>query len=185
MRANGRVAGKRVPKRSPLPLRERPGECVQVDVKFVRIGRQHACQYTAIDDCTRYRVLRLYPQLNHRSSLDFVHQLRRALPFAIERVQTDNGPAFSRAFKRSVEEAGIAHRYIRYIRPRRPQRSGKVEHCHRIDNEEFWLPHTFPTFAAAAGALHAWEQHYNCNRFSIALKGRTPAKRLADFRAAA
>lgn len=173
---------KRRPRQLKLFERESPGECVQVDVKFVRLGRRHVFQYTALDDCTRYRVLRLYPRLNQRTSLDFLHQLRRALPFPIQRVQTDNGPEFSLAFKLSVEEAGIEHRYIR---PRRPQQNGKVERSHRIDAEEFWSRQRPANYEAAVVALRHWEQSYNCERFSLALKGRTPAERLADFRAAA
>jgi len=177
-----RPVRKRRPRQLHLFERKQPGECVQVDVKFVRIGRRHAFQYTALDDCTRYRVLRLYSRLNQWNSLDFLRQLQQALPFPIQRLQTDNGAEFSLAFKLSVEEAGIEHRYIR---PRRPQQNGKVERSHRIDGEEFWSRHTFLSFTAATAALHTWEHHYNCERFSMALKGRTPAERLGDFRLAA
>jgi len=34
-----------------------PGESVQVDVKFVKIAGRWAFQYTALDDCTRRRLL--------------------------------------------------------------------------------------------------------------------------------
>ena len=52
-----------------------PGESVQIDVKVVT--RQHSkwFQYTAIDDCTRIRVLRLYRHLNQRSSLAFLREV--------------------------------------------------------------------------------------------------------------
>jgi len=173
---------KRRPRQLKLFERERPGECVQVDVKFVRVGRRHVFQYTALDDGTRYRVLRLYPRLNHWNSLDFFQEVRRVLPFPIERLQTDNGPEFPLAFRLSVEETGIEYRYIR---PRRPQQNGKVERSHRIDAEEFWSHNTFSNLTAASLALRTWEEHYNYDRFSIALKGRTPTERLADFRAAA
>lgn len=63
---------KRRPRQLHLFERKQPGECVQVDVKFVRLRRRHVFQYTALDDCTRYRVLRLYPRLNHWNSLDFL-----------------------------------------------------------------------------------------------------------------
>ena len=86
------------------------------------------------------------------------------------------------AFKLTVEEAGTEHRYIR---PRRPQQNGKVERSHRIDNEEFWACHTFGSVSDAEIALHDWERRYNHDRFSMALKGRTPAERLADFAVAA
>jgi transposase InsO family protein len=185
-RALGLAPLQRVRKRRPRQLklfeRERPGECVQVDVKFVRVGRRHVFQYTALDDCTRYRLLRLYPHLNHWNSLEFFQEVRRVLPFPIQRLQTDNGPEFPLAFRLSVEEAGIE---CRYSRPRRPQQNGKVERSHRIDSEEFWSRHTFSTFTTASLALRPWEERYNHDRFSIALKGRTPAERLADFRAAA
>src|SRR5258705_1951734 len=59
---------KRRPRQLKLFERERPGDCVQVDVKFVRVGGHRVLQYTALDDCTRYRVLRLYRRLNHQNS---------------------------------------------------------------------------------------------------------------------
>jgi transposase len=72
---------KRRPKQMRLFAKDQPGDSVQVDVKFVRVNRQRYFQYTALDDCTRFRVLRLYRQLNHRSSLAFFRELREAMPF--------------------------------------------------------------------------------------------------------
>ena len=176
----------RTRKRRPRQLKlfecEQPGDCVQVDVKYVRVRGQRYFQYTALDDCTRYRVLRLYRQLNQVSSVAFLAELRRAFPFPIRKLQSDNGAEFPFAFALSVAEAGIKHRYIR---PRRPQQNGKVERSHRIDAEEFWSRRRPTTFEDAVTALREWEHDYNCQRFSLALKGRTPAERLADFRIAA
>jgi transposase InsO family protein len=177
-----RPVRKRRPKQLKLFERERPGDCVQVDVKFVRVGSRRFFQYTAIDDCSRYRVLRLSPRLDTYSSLKFLAELRRAMPFPIRRLQTDNGPEFPLAFRLSVQEAGIEHRYIR---PRRPQQNGKVERSHRIDHEEFWSRNDFVTVDDAERRLAAWEHHYNGERFSMALRGRTPIERLGDFQIAA
>jgi transposase InsO family protein len=186
VRDHGLPKLQRVAKRRPRQLklfeRDNPGDCVQVDVKFVRAGGRRCFQYTAIDDCTRYRVLRLYRHVNHRNSIDFFRVISREFPFPIRRLQTDNGSEFSLAFKLTCEEAGIKHRYIR---PRRPQQNGKVERSHRIDNEEFWSRHRFESFGDAERALESWEHLYNHDRFSMALKGRTPAERLADFPLAA
>src|SRR5262245_14432358 len=124
-----------------------PGESVQVDVKFVKIAGRWAFQYTALDDCTRFRVLRLYRRLHQHSSLAFLGELTRALPFRIRKLQCDNGREFPLEFVLAVEAAGIRHRYIR---PRRPQQNGKVERSHRIDQEEFWGRHRFDDFNAAA-----------------------------------
>jgi transposase len=82
---------KRRPKQLLLFEKDQPGDSVQVDVKFVRVNRQRYFQYTAIDDCTRFRVLRLYRQLNQHSSLAFFREFRAAMPFPIRKVQSDNG----------------------------------------------------------------------------------------------
>jgi len=78
--------------------KEAPGDSVQVDVKVVKLQRETVFQYTAIDDCTRYRVLRLYPRQNQHASLHFLEELRAHLPFPVRKVQCDNGlPSKSRA----------------------------------------------------------------------------------------
>ena len=170
----------RAPRRRPRQLRlfekDSPGDSVQVDVKFVETRRGRAYQYTAIDDCTRYRVLRLYPRCNQAASISFFRTVRKALPFPIRKVQTDNGTEFSLDFMLTVNDAGIQHRYIR---PRRPQQNGKVERSHRIDQEEFWARHNFASIEDARAALTLWENEYNHERFSMALNGQTPAERLA------
>lgn len=173
---------RRRPRQLKLFEQRRPGDCVQVDVKFVRVGGRRCFQYTALDDCTRYRVLRLYRRLGHWSSMEFFQELRQTFPFPIRKLQCDNGKEFPFAFALSVREAGIEHRYIR---PRRPQQNGKVERSHRIDSEEFWGRSRFRTFAEATTALSEWERVYNHERFSLAIGGRTPAEKLADVLEAA
>jgi transposase InsO family protein len=167
---------KRLPRQMKLFEKAEPGESVQVDVKFVKIAGRWAFQYTALDDCTRFRVLRLYRRLHQSSSLLFLAELCRAFPFRIRKLQCDNGQEFPFAFALAVQALGIRHRYIR---PRRPQQNGKVERSHRIDQEEFWGRHRFDDFDAAAVGLRAWEATYNYQRFSLALQGRTPAEKLA------
>ena len=169
---------KRVPRQMKLFEKAEPGESVQVDVKFVKIAGRWAFQYTALDDCTRYRVLRLYRRLHQHSSLAFLAELRRAFPFRIRKLQCDNGREFLLEFVLAVQAAGIRHRYIR---PRRPQQNGKVERSHRIDQEEFWGRQRFADFDEATTALRGWEHRYNHERFSLALAGRTPAEKLAGL----
>jgi len=108
-----RVKRRRAPRQLTLFEKPNPGDSVQVDVTVVTLAGTKAYQYTACDDCTRYRVLRLYRHLDQRSSLDFLAEVRRRLPFAIRRVQTDHGTEFAFAFVLAVEQAGIRHRYIR------------------------------------------------------------------------
>src|SRR5262249_43322332 len=167
---------KRRPKQMRLFEKDQPGDSVQVDVKFVRVNRQRYFQYTALDDCTRFRVLRLYRHLNHRSSLAFFRELRQAMPFPIRKLQCDNGTEFPLEFALTVRAAGIRHRYIA---PRRPEQHGKVERSHRIDDEEFCHRESFASFDDAAVALEAWERRYNHERFSMAFRGHTPSEILA------
>jgi transposase len=166
---------RRKPKQLKLFEKEAPGDSIQVDVKVIQVKRERVFQYTALDDCTRLRVLRLYRRQNQHSSLHFLEEVRRALPFPIRKLQCDNGSEFPIAFKLAVEAAGIKHRYIK---PRRPQQNGKVERSHRIDGEEFWGRHEFETVAAAELSLAGWERQYNHDRFSMALRGHTPIEKL-------
>jgi transposase InsO family protein len=57
------------------------------------------------------------------------------LPFAVERVQTDNGAEFGASFHWHLLDKGVDHVKIR---PRTPRLNGKVERSHRIDSEEFY-----------------------------------------------
>jgi hypothetical protein len=66
-----------------------PGHRVQLDVKFIDPlagSRRKHYRFTAIDDCTRLRVLRIYPQLNQKSAIQFLdyvlERLTRARPVA-------------------------------------------------------------------------------------------------------
>ena len=49
-----------------------PGERVQMDVCKIRPG---IYQYTALDDCSRYKVLRLYDRASASSTLDFLNHV--------------------------------------------------------------------------------------------------------------
>jgi transposase InsO family protein len=166
---------KRRPRQMTLFEKDAPVDSVQGDVKVVKLTRERIFQYTALDDCTRLRVLRLYPRQNQHSSLHFLREVRAALPFAIRKLQCDNGTEFPLAFKLAVEAAGIRHKYIK---PRRPQQNGKVERSHRVDDEEFWGCHDFATGDEAEEPLRAWERTYNYDRFSLALHGQTPMEKL-------
>jgi transposase InsO family protein len=172
---------RRQPRQMKLFEKEQPGDSVQVDVKVVKVANEKVFQYTALDDCTRMRVLRLYPRQNQHASLHFLREITDALPFGIRKIQCDNGSEFPLAFRLAVEAAGMRHRYIK---PHRPQQNGKVERSHRVDSEEFWDRQTFANRGDAEAALRKWEHRYNHERFSLALNGRTPVEKLAAVRAA-
>ena len=135
-------------------------------------------QFTAIDDCTRLRVLRIYPKLNQKTAIQFVDYVLERLPFRVEVIQTDNGVEFGSSFHWHVLDKGIGHDYIK---PRTPRLNGKVECSHRIDAEEFYQlldgvviddPKVFND------KLKEWEDFYNYHRPHGSLDGQTPYERL-------
>lgn len=113
-----------------------PGLRVQVDVKFIAplpgTRRKHY-QFTAIDDCTRIRVLRVYDRADQRTAIRFVDEVLQKLPFRAEVIQTDTGAEFQSSFHYHLLDRGIGHVYIK---PATPRLNGKVERSHRIDEEE-------------------------------------------------
>ena len=164
----------------------RPGHRLQLDVKFLeRIPgtRRRFYQFTAIDDCTRIRVLTVYDACNQRTAIRFIDEVRRRLPFRIHVVQTDNGAEFQSQFHWHLEGLDIRHVYIR---PRTPHLNGKVERSHRVDDQEFYQLldqdgvtddiHLFNE------KLREWEDYYNYHRPHGALGGQTPYERLVAKR---
>jgi transposase InsO family protein len=164
--------------------KQRPGHHVQVDVKFLapikgadgRLRKHY--QFTAIDDCTRLRVLRIYPRCDMQTAIAFVDYVAERLPFRIDTIQTDNGAEFQTAFHWHVLDKGFGHTYIK---PATPRLNGKVERSHRIDQEEFYrlLDGVLIDDANVLNdKLREWEDYYNYDRPHGGLGGRTPYEKL-------
>jgi transposase InsO family protein len=165
-------------KRYEKPL---PGHRVQLDVKFIAplpgSGRKHY-QFTAINDCTRLRVLRIYPKLNQTTAIQFLDYVLERLPFRVEVIQTDNGAEFQSLFHYHLLDRGIGHDYIK---PRTPRLNGKVERSHRIDAEEFYRlldGVVIDDTQVFNDKLREWENFYNYHRPHGGLDGQTPYERL-------
>jgi transposase InsO family protein len=167
----------------PGPRRRRdirePGRSVQIDVKHLKVGSGRFYQFTAIDEATRYRVLKIYEHNSVKSGIAFIEEVRRRLPMAIQRVQTDHGSEFGSEFTWHLHDLGIPHRRIP---PRTPEANGKVERSHRTDEDEFYRRTSIRTAAQLATKLQAWEHEYNHRRPHLALDGKTPAERLVELR---
>jgi transposase-like protein len=61
-----------------------PGDRVQMDTCKIRPGL-YPC--TAIDDCSRWQVLGLYPRRTAADTLDFLDRVAAGMPFPVQRVQ--------------------------------------------------------------------------------------------------
>jgi Integrase core domain len=134
-------------------------------------------QYTAIDDCTRLRVLRAYPRCNQQTAIQFLDYVLQRLPFRVEVIQTDNGPEFGASFHWHVLDKGAGHVYIK---PRTPRLNGKVERTHRIHAEFYRLLDGVVVDNAKVfnDKLREWEDFYNYHRPHGGLGGQTPYERL-------
>jgi transposase-like protein len=64
------------------------GERIQLDTCKIAPG---IYQYTAVDDCSRWRVLQIYRRRIASNTLNFLDEMVERFPFPIQRIQTDKG----------------------------------------------------------------------------------------------
>lgn len=162
-----RYRGKREPQRYSRPI---PGDRVQIDVTKVKRG---VYQFTAIDDCTRMKVLRLFPNKTSESAVTFLYSVLDDLPFPVQRVQTDCGTEF---FNDQFQEELAAH-FIKYRpnRPGAPHLNGKVERTQKTDKEEFYSTLNLNNSKLdLKKKLAEWQHFYNHRRPHSSLGGKTP-----------
>ncbi len=172
-------------KRYEKPL---PGHRVQIDVKFIaplKGSRKKHYQFTAIDDCTRIRVLRAYDRCNQATAIRFLDEVLARLPFRVETIQTDNGAEFQSGYHYHVLDRGIGHVSIR---PAPPRLNGTIERSHRIDPDEFYKlldGVVIDESGLFSERLREWENFYNFDRPHGGLGGQTPYERLRQKTGAA
>jgi len=72
-----------------------PGHHIQVDVKFLKLENSKGkkvrrFQYTAVDDATRIRALKIYNRHTQENAINFIDHVIERFPFRIHTVRTDN-----------------------------------------------------------------------------------------------
>ena len=161
-------------KRYSRPL---PGDRVQFDVMKIRAK---CYQFTAIDDCTRLRAVRLYASKHAENTVKFLYEVIESFEFPIQRIQTDWGTEF---YNESFQEELMMH-FIKFrpIKPRSPHLNGKVERSQKTDKAEFYnhvnlKDQTLPL----EPLLAAWERFYNYQRPHASLQGKTPYERYREL----
>jgi transposase InsO family protein len=159
-----------------------PGHHIQMDVKFLSLkgfdGRKvRRYQYTAVDDATRIRALKVYPRHNQATAIKFVDYVVRKFPFRIHTIRTDNGHEWQAKFHWHVEDLGIRHEYIK---PGRPNLNGKVERSHLTDDIEFYQLLSYTDDIDLNEKLKQWENFYNYQRPHASHEGKTPYEVLRE-----
>jgi transposase InsO family protein len=169
-------ASRRLRKGKKRYQKEVPGERVQMDVckiapllytelALTRYTRAtQFLHYTAIDDCTRVKVVALvalYPNKKAHSTLAFLEQVIETFPFPIQRLQTDRGEEFmAHAVQQRLMDLHIK---FRPTKPRSPHLNGKVERTQRTDLKEFYSQVDLKARDLPL-QLQQWQDYYNLQR---------------------
>ena len=108
-------------------------------------------QWTAIDECTRYRFVYAFEEHTPENTVKFLKMLLKEFPFRIQAIQTDNGTEFTYKFISDTEISPL-DKMLQMLKiphilipPRTPWHNGKVERSHRNDQRYFYDWETFRT----------------------------------------
>jgi len=166
-------AGHRIHGRRALQRRRVRGGKRTTGWEFV-----HVC----VDDATRLAYVEVLDDEKATTAAAF---LARAVAFyaahgiAVQRVLTDNGPAYrSTIHALACRTLGIAHRRTR---PYRPQTNGKAERFIRTLIAGWNDGAIYSSSRERTGALDAWLYHYNHRRPHGALSHQPPIARLNEL----
>ncbi len=180
--------------------RANPGELIHIDVKkLVRIEkgaghrvtgkrtsqakgagweRVHVC----VDDATRLAYVEVLSDEKGRTAVGF---LKRALAFysahgiTVERVMTDNGPAYL-SIAHAIACRALGVRHIR-TRPYRPRTNGKAERFIRTMLGGWAYGAIYRDSAQRTAALSGWLEFYNWRRPHGSLSHKSPGARLREL----
>ena len=135
---------KRYDKRKFVSKIQKEGKIVQIDTKYIKLGRKTVYQFTAVDLATRYSWRQIYEDKTPSSALSFLKYVLKTSPFKIKAIQTDNGLEYTYRCINS-SKINIFDEYClknklerRYIPVATPRYNGVVERVHGIDEKEFY-----------------------------------------------
>lgn len=153
------------PLKSPLIIRK-PGEGVQMDVKYVYPEGRRKFQFSALDPYTEKYFFLVFDTKHSSNAIATFRAAEAYFGFKILSVQNDNGSEFRGDFHGWLAKQNIPHYFI----PKKsPYWNGKVERVHRtIDDEYYQNPYRVWKTA------YEWLEFYNFERIHLSLDGLTP-----------
>ena len=178
--------------------RDRPGELIHIDIKKLgrfertghritgdrsdrakagRIGWEYL--HLAVDDHSRLAYSEILPDETRTSCLRFLFNVLRFFHrhgVSVERVMTDNGPAFkSHRYRDALRGLGIKHKRTR---PYTPKTNGKVERFVQTSLREWAYAKAYETSEHRKLELPAFLHQYNWHRPHMGIKAQTPISRI-------
>jgi transposase InsO family protein len=189
--------------KAPILRYERaaPGELIHLDIKKLGkingVGHRFAARgpgmhgnkghgwdflHVCVDDASRLAYTEVLPS---EGQLDTTAFLERALAWlgrcgvTVERVMTDNGPAYrSKLFAKALQQAGARH--VR-TRPYTPRTNGKAERFIQTSLREWAYAHPYGSSAERTQAAMNWTNAYNLTRPHAGIAGLTPWQRVNNL----
>jgi transposase InsO family protein len=147
----------------------KPGEGVQMDVKYVYEYNRRRYQFPVFDPFTRLYFFMVFKTKESKNCIESFQGAEQYFGFKIISVQTDNGSEARGCFHRWLERKRIPHYFI----PKKsPWWNGHVERVHRtIDDEYYHNPRrTWKT-------PQEWMSYYNNERIHLSLGNLTPREK--------
>jgi transposase InsO family protein len=174
----GRIQGG-AGKRAGQPRRAQPRRTDAAGTRRGTAGWDYV--HVAVDDHSRLAYAEV---LDDEKAVTAVAFLRRAVAFfaghgiTVERVMTDNGPAYIADLHRlTCTELGLRHLLTR---PYRPRTNGKAERFIQTLVNRWAYGRIYRSSAERSAALGTWLDHYNYTRPHGSLGKRPPASRLTN-----
>lgn len=181
LRKNKKLPVNKHTKRYSLPW---PGDCLQMDIKYVpyKMDGEQYYVFNAIDDCSRWRISRLYRNKGIMEAIRFLKFVHKRAPFKIKKIQLDNDTSFTyrlnpnafdkrHPFESTAEELEIK---LKFIPPGEKELQGKVERLHRTDDDEFFWKAPKHSFSLLQEKLNQWTLEYNYFRHHKTLDWKRP-----------
>jgi transposase InsO family protein len=180
--------------------REASGELLHIDIKklgrFEDVGHRITGDYrkrtrhvgweyvfVAVDDHSRIAFTDIHPDERRTSAVSFLQAAvayYAKLGVTIQRVITDNGPAFhSAAFAQACLELGITQKFTRAYRP---QTNGKAERFIQSALREWAYGRAYGHSDERRAALPYWTHFYNWHREHHGIDCHPPMSRLTTSR---
>jgi len=150
----------------------KPGEGVQIDVKYVYEKGMRQYQFSVKDVFTGTYFFRIFETKESKNAILAFKKAERYFGFRITSIQTDNGSEFRGVFHTWLEKQNIPHYFI----PKKsPWWNAQVERTHRVMDEEY-----YHNPLRIWKTKEDWLHYYNFERLHLTFHGLTPHEKYLE-----